>query len=194
MALAHELRAKRSAMMASELESVALRLFAERGFDITVDEVAAAAGISVRTFYRYFPAKEDVLQLRIDRRTDGLRVALAERPADEPPLHSLRVALTAVVSAEDQELVRRWTSVIASTPNLVKSVLGGIQLKTQVVIADFLGGRLGFPSNALVPTMLAAAVGGVVQAAQTRWYLEGGDLATMISDGLEVLATWRGTG
>ncbi len=174
-------------MMLSELEAVALRLFEQRGFEITVEEIASEAQISVRTFYRYFPAKEDVLQLQIDRRSVGIEAALAARPADEPPLHSLRVALADVVSAEDEELLRRWIAVIVATPTVLKSVVGGIQLKGHRVIAEFLGARFGVPSDALVPTMLAAAVGGVIQAAQTQWYFQGGDLATAISDGLGVL-------
>jgi AcrR family transcriptional regulator len=191
--LAGQLRVKRSEMMIVELEAVALRLFEERGFDITVEEIASEAGISARTFYRYFPAKDDVLQVRIDRRGEALRAALSARPDGEPPLHSLRAALEEVVSAEDAELLRRWTAVIASTPNVLKGVLGGIQLKRNEVIADFLGARLDLPSDALVPTMLAAAVGGVIQAAQTQWYVLGGDLATVISDGLEVLERGIGT-
>jgi AcrR family transcriptional regulator len=190
--LDRQLRAKRSEMMLSALESVALRLFDERGFDITVEQIASEAQISVRTFYRYFPTKEDVLQVRIERRSENLRAALSARPPDEPPLHSLRVAIGEVVAAEDEELIRRWCDVIFATPTLLKGVLGGIQLKSYVVIAEFLGTRLGEPSDAVVPTMLAAAVGGVIQAAQTRWYLQGGDLATAISDGLEVLE--RGIG
>ena len=75
---------------------------------------------------------------------------------------------------------------------MLQGVLGGIQLKGHRVIAEFFGARLGLPSDAVVPTMLAAAVGGVIQAAQTRWYLLGGDLATGISEGLEVLE--RGIG
>jgi TetR/AcrR family transcriptional regulator, regulator of mycofactocin system len=199
--LAAELRQKRSEMMLSELEAVALRLFEERGFDATtVEDIAARAHISVRTFYRYFAAKDDVLQLRIDRRTEALRAVLSARPADEPPLHSVRVALEEVVAAEDAAVVRRWVAVIAVTPSVVKGVMGGIQLKSQPVIADFFGARLGFPSDAFVPTMLAGAVGGVLQAAQTRWFLDGGDLPTVISEGLEVLergigsdpTTWTG--
>jgi AcrR family transcriptional regulator len=191
--LARQLRAKRSEMMVAELEAVALRLFEERGFDITVDEVAAVAQISVRTFYRYFPSKDDVLQVRIDRRSDALRAALHTRPADEPPLHSLRVALEEVVSAEDPELLRRWTAVVAATPQVLRGVLGGIQLKGQRVIAEFLAARLGGPSDGLMPTMLAAAVGGMIQAAQTRWFFEGGDLAAAISEGLAVLEQGIGT-
>lgn len=180
-------------MMIAELEAVALRLFAEHGFDaVTVEEIASAARISVRTFYRYFTAKEDVLQVKIDRHSEALRTALANRPTDEPPLHSLRLALTHTVSQEDTNLARQWTAVVAATPSALKAVLGGIQLKVQRVIAEFLATRLDLPPNALVPTMLAAAVGGVVQAARTQWFIEGGDLATRISSGLEILE--RGIG
>jgi AcrR family transcriptional regulator len=186
--LAGQLRVKRSEMMISELEAVALRLFEERGFDVTVEEIASEAQISVRTFYRYFPAKEDVLQVRIERRSERLRAALSARPADEPLLHSVRVALETVVSAEDPVLLRRWTAVIAATPTVLRGVIGGIQLKGHRVMADFFGARLGLASDAAGPTMLAAAVGGVIQAAQTQWYIQGGgDLATAISDGLAVL-------
>jgi AcrR family transcriptional regulator len=175
-------------MMISELEAVALRLFEERGFDqVTVDEIASAAHISARTFYRYFPAKEDVLQVKIDRTSEALRVALAARPVDEAPLHSLRLALEEAVSQEDVALSRRWTAVVAASPSVLRTVLGGIQLKSQRVIAEFLASRLGMPGDALVPTMLAAAVGGVIQAARTRWFVEGGDLVTIMSESLEVL-------
>ena len=192
--LALQLRAKRSEMMASELEAVALRLFEERGFaEVTVEEIASEAHISVRTFYRYFAAKEDVLQLQIDRRSEALRAALSARPVDEVPLHSLRMAWQDVVSAEDTVLVRRWVTVVAATPSVVKGVLGGIQLKSQRAIAEFFGDRLGLPDDDLVPTMLAAAAGGVIQAAQTRWYFQGGDLATAFSDALDVLERGVGT-
>ena len=191
--LATQLRVKRSEMMVTELEAVALRLFEARGFDaVTVDDIASEAHISVRTFYRYFPAKEDVLQVKIDRRAEALRVALSARPADEPPLHSLRLALEEVVSVEDTAMLRRWTTVIAATPGVLRAVLGGIQLKSHRVIAEFFGSRLDLPDDALVAAMLAAAAGGVIQAAQTQWFLQGGELATRLSEGLEVLE--RGIG
>ena len=186
--LATRLRAQRSEMMVSELESIALRLFAERGFDeVPVDLIASEAHISVRTFYRYFPSKEDVFQRQIARRSRGLQAALAARPLDEAPLQSLRVAYGEQIAAEDAELLQRWIAVIANTPSVVKGVLGGIQLNTQRVVAEFLATRLDLPSDALVPTMLAAATQGIIQAAQTRWYFQGGDLTATISESLEVL-------
>jgi AcrR family transcriptional regulator len=180
-------------MMIGEVEGVALELFDERGFDqVTVEEIAAAAGISVRTFYRYFPAKDTVLQVPIDRRSEALRAALDARPIDEAPLQSLRVALQETVSREDMDLLRRWTSVIAATPSVLRGVVGGLQLKRNGVIAEFLGARFDIPGSSLVPTMLAAAAGGVIQAAQTEWFVRGGDLAQKISEGLDVLE--RGVG
>ncbi len=174
--------------MESELEEVALRLFDQRGFaNVTVEEIALEAHISVRTFYRYFPSKEDVLQLRVVRRSKVLREALAARPEDEPPLRSLRLALEQEFSVVDPIVLRRWIAVIADNPNVMRGVMGTIQLRIHPVIAAFFGSRLGLPSDSLVPTMLAAAALGVVQAAHTQWYIHNGDLAATMSESLAVL-------
>ena len=86
--LAVQLRTRRSQLMVDTLEEVALKLFEQQGFDaVTVDDVAAEARISPRTFYRYFAAKEDVLQVSIERRSEALRMMLAARPEGEPPVH-----------------------------------------------------------------------------------------------------------
>jgi TetR/AcrR family transcriptional regulator, regulator of mycofactocin system len=189
-----QLREKRSETMLLTLEDVALQLFEEHGFgEVTVDDIATKARISARTFYRYFPAKDDVLQLRIERRSEALRTALAARPDDEPALQSLRTALGEVLSAEDVVALRRWITVVAATPSVLRAVLGGIQLKSHRVMAEFFGFRLGWPSDALVPTMLAAAAGGVIQAALTYWFFHGGDLATTVSESFGVLEKGIGT-
>jgi AcrR family transcriptional regulator len=191
--LAHRLGVRRAEMLAREVEAAALGLFEQRGFaNVTVEDIASEASISVRTFYRYFPAKEDVLQVRIDTRTSDVRDALARRPVEELPLQSVRLAFVAVVSADDLVLHRRWIATIVDTPSVLRGVIGGIHLKTQPVIAEFIRSRLALPTDAVVPTMLAAAAVGVIQAAHTRWFLEGGDLATMISQSLEVLEIGAG--
>jgi AcrR family transcriptional regulator len=192
--LAQYLNEKRSELMSGELEAVALRLFEARGFNaVTVQDIASEAKISVRTFYRYFPAKEDVLQVRITRRAEALRAALSATSPDDAPLHAVRVALIEVTAADDLEQLRRWTNVIQATPSVLPGVLGGIMLKINRVLAEFFGARLGLPSEALVPTVLAAAAGSVIQTANTQWFLGGGDLKTMISDSLAVLEGGIGT-
>jgi AcrR family transcriptional regulator len=181
-------------MMAEQIEVVALRLFHESGFPgTTVDDIAAEAGISHRTFYRYFPTKDDVFQAQIERRYRALQAALSRRPVDEAPLHSVRIAFAEIVSEEDKERTRLWTEVIAATPSVVNAVMGGVQRRMQEVVGEFFAGRLNEPSDALVPTMLAAATSGIVHAAQSRWFVWGGDLTAIVSDGLEVLERGVGT-
>jgi len=189
-----EVREKRSQLMLLAVEDVALRMFEQHGFtEVTVDDIASEAKISPRTFYRYFPTKEDVLQLRIARRSDALRAALAARPADEPMLQSIRTAFEEELSSEDAVALRRWIAVVAATPSVLRSVLGGIQLKSHRVMAEFFASRLGVPSDALAPTMLAAAAGGVIQAALTYWFFHGGDLANILTEGFGVLDKGVGT-
>jgi TetR/AcrR family transcriptional regulator, regulator of mycofactocin system len=186
--LSGQLRVKRSEMMVLELEGVALRLFTARGFDnVTVDQIASEAHTSARTFYRYFPAKEDVLQVQIDRRMEALQAALQSRPADEAPLRSLRLALAEVAANEDTERLRRWTTVVAASPSALKVVLGAIQLKSQPAIAEFFGSRLGVASDDFIPVIVAGAIGGVVQAAHTQWFVHGGDFAETMEAAVDVL-------
>src|SRR5215471_9968164 len=73
------------------LEEAALRLFAAQGYEqTTVEEIAEAADVAVRTFFRYFSSKQDVLfgEVATDRVT-RLGSELAARPASEPPLASV---------------------------------------------------------------------------------------------------------
>ena len=187
------MKSTRSDLMSSELEDIALRLFEARGFgDVTVDEIAADAQISVRTFYRYFPSKDLVLQVRVDRRGAALRAALATRPADEPVLASLRIAIPAAFAIEDPELVRRWITVIANNPGLVRGVLGGVQMKIQGVIADFVATRMPPPRDSFASAILAGAVGGAVQAALRHWFVNGGDLPSVVTRSLDALERLSG--
>jgi AcrR family transcriptional regulator len=190
--IAAALKGTRADLMTSHVEDVALRLFEDRGFaEVTVDEIAAAAGISVRTFYRYFASKELVLQVRVDRRSAAIRAALASRPADEPVLTSLRAAIPEAMAAEDAELVRRWITVITEGPDLVRGVLGGVQMKVQGAVAAFVGSRIRTDDDVFAAAIVAGAVSGAVQAALRHWFVQGGDLPDMIARGLEILERAR---
>ena len=75
--------AGRRARAPRELELIALRLFAEQGFDeTTVDQIAAAAGVSRRTFFRYFDSKPAVLWSEFDREVDRPPAAFEALPDD----------------------------------------------------------------------------------------------------------------
>ncbi|WP_405661791.1 TetR family transcriptional regulator [Streptomyces sp. NBC_01166] len=71
-----------------------LQLLARKGFDaVTVDEIVATAGVSKRTFFRYFASKEDVVVQFLTDMGSGIRAELAARPAGEPPSVALRHAV-----------------------------------------------------------------------------------------------------
>lgn len=82
----------------ARITEIALDLFAEHGFDqVTVDQIAAAAGMSGRTFHRYFPAKEDVVVGEPEQWGEFVRDAFAARPADEPVWDSLLASFEAFI-------------------------------------------------------------------------------------------------
>jgi AcrR family transcriptional regulator len=115
------LRQLTRASVRDQLAEHALRLFDENGFDATtIDDVAASVGMSARTFFRYFPAKEDVV---IGDPTEfGTRVsnAAAARPATEPAWTTLRRAFDALdlSAAEDVTRGLRTMRVMMSTASL----------------------------------------------------------------------------
>ena len=106
------------------LSNVATRLFFARGFEaVTVDEIAAAAGVSKPTVFNYFPRKEDLF---IDREEDAkalLREALAGKPREQSAIDSLR-ALVDRLRAEKHPFARvdgetvGWWNVVAASPSL----------------------------------------------------------------------------
>lgn len=79
------------AVVRSLLAQTAMQLFAERGFDeTTVEEVAAAAGVSRRTLFNYFRTKEDLALSGLSEQGDVIAARLSARPADEDVWVSLR--------------------------------------------------------------------------------------------------------
>ena len=85
------LRERKKAETRARIADVALRLFAERGFDqTTVAEVAAAADVSVKTVFNYYPAKEDLFFDRAEEIEQSWLEAVADRHEGESLLAGLR--------------------------------------------------------------------------------------------------------
>lgn len=84
------MRARKKAQ--TRLQPHALRLFLARGYDATtVDELAAAAGVSHMTFFRHFPTKESVVDT--DDYDPMIAALIAGRPPAEDPLTAIQQAL-----------------------------------------------------------------------------------------------------
>ncbi len=115
------LRERKKARTREALRDAAMVLFTRQGFDgTTVEEIADACEVSPRTFFRYFPTKEDVLFADSDARRGILLAVLAERPAHEPPVVALHAAMRALASDyrhDRAELVAR-SKVVEGSPQL----------------------------------------------------------------------------
>jgi AcrR family transcriptional regulator len=183
---------RRRRRTAAELEEAALRLFAERGFDaVTVDDIAAEAGVSRRTFFRYFASKEDVLLSDHLRRLAELRAALAARPADEPVLTAVRQAILSMTQGYEQERERllRRAQIMAETPALQTRSLGH-QRVWEEAVKDMVALRLGVdPTMDVRPAVVAATTLAAVRVAVGTWLVGGGHahLPTLVAKALDLL-------
>src|SRR3712207_5762280 len=101
------LRERKKLATRTALHEAALRLVAERGLDgVSVDDIAERADVSPRTFFNYFPSKDDAVLGLDTTAAERQAEAVRARPAGEPPLDALRAVARdqAVEMAEDPEL------------------------------------------------------------------------------------------
>lgn len=115
------LREAARASVRDQIADKALRLFDENGFDATtVDDLSAAIGISPRSFFRYFPAKEDVVVADLTPLGALVRDEAASRPVDEDAWMTLRHAFEPLVAMTSQDVDRglRTMRVMMSTASL----------------------------------------------------------------------------
>jgi AcrR family transcriptional regulator len=103
----------------ARLEQAALDLFGRRGYDgTTVEDVAALAGVSARTAFRYFPAKADLVFVDSARDREELRVRLAAQDRSLPPIEAMRGALADFSDHIGTSSNAERARVIAANPSL----------------------------------------------------------------------------
>lgn len=111
-------------LVADELRDAALMLLADRGFDVvTIDDIVAAAGMSRRTFFRYYASKEDVVVRFLADMGADVVAELAARPRAEPPSVALRHAVWVPLAScaghpDHAERARVVVRLILDTPAL----------------------------------------------------------------------------
>jgi AcrR family transcriptional regulator len=189
------LAVRRRRLLRDEIGRIAVNLFAERGFDsVTVGEIAAEAGLSERSFFRYFASKDEVL-LDYERQVwDRLIAAVAARPADEGPVTALRQAflVTSHVLPQDRDRVVQLGAILARAPELRARSRGERLLNDDELIAlvakRFSGSRAEARSAARV---IVSAMNSVAAAEFSAWVGGGGrgDPAARIGKALAILET-----
>jgi AcrR family transcriptional regulator len=115
------LRERKKAKTRHALEDAAIELFQRQGFErTTVEQIAEVCEVSPRTFFRYFASKEEVLFGDSADKLQQVVAVLESRPADEPPLLSMRAATLSLVDVYEGERDRRKViaEIVAATPML----------------------------------------------------------------------------
>jgi AcrR family transcriptional regulator len=184
------LRDRRRTRTRRMIQDEALRLFAEKGYEqTTVEDIADAAAISPRTFFRYFPTRADVVLW--DESDPWAFELLAPRRADEPVAEALRStirsALAALYQRDAQRLLTR-VKLTAAHPELrareaTYRAAGGDALAAQ------LASKRGRPADDLEVRVTVEAVIATSVVAIDRWEHDDGqsDLVALFDQAIDAL-------
>jgi AcrR family transcriptional regulator len=176
------LRERTRRAVKAEIADAAKRLFVERGFEATtIDDIAAAVGMSQRSVFRYFATKEEIVLGKFDLVVDDMLNALRQRPSGEEVWTSLRHVLGVLVSASEtpgqQELVEPIHRVVFETPALLAGYLQKLQHMQDAVVVILLdraeAADSPYGADDPTPRALTAAAFGCLVAAQHSWLASG---------------------
>ncbi|MFF5010912.1 mycofactocin system transcriptional regulator [Streptomyces phaeochromogenes] len=181
----------------ADLERLGFELFARQGFDeTTVDDIAGAAGIGRRTFFRYFSSKNDLVWGDFEQQLTRLRQLLNAAPPGTPVMDALREAVVEFNRFDATEVPwhRQRMELILTVPTLQADATLRYAA-WRAIVTEFVAKRMGVPASDAVPrlfghTLLAAAI-----AAYEHWLAEEdaqlGDLLDKairrVTDGLGML-------
>lgn len=185
------------AAVREELTRVALDLFHREGFDkVTVNRLAAEAGVSRSTILRYFGSKEDIVLGAFDAHGARIADAVRARPADEDDWTALRRGLDPIT-----DIYRKDPADALATTYLVRDspVLWAGQREKQhswrPVLAQALAERGGAPRpSPLAMSVLAAAALTCLEIAVSAWAASRGErsLVDILDEAFAALAPVRG--
>ncbi|HSP37998.1 MAG TPA: TetR family transcriptional regulator [Frankiaceae bacterium] len=156
------------------LQDAALRLVAERGLEaVTVEDISQAVDVSSRTFFNYFPTKEDALagdQRWLPPTEEVRRILLDERGSDlGADLHRLLRSAVPLLAVRRDEMHTR-KQMFERYPGLLRAALAAFlaeEQALQVLVAERVG-----PSESDVPRLVAVTTTALLRAAMDRWITE----------------------
>jgi AcrR family transcriptional regulator len=186
------LRERNKLRTRQEIADATLRLAADRGLEhVTVEQIAAAADVAPRTFFRYFDSKEDALLADHPERLDLLRETLKSRPPSEGPLTAVRQSILEVAGDLDEhrDLMLCKQRLMQDNPTLRGRSLE-MMGELERTIAEALAERTGVDLETdFRPYVIAGAVCTAMRVAIDRWGATGGtgDLIAMVEGALDLL-------
>lgn len=172
------LRERKKERTRRALGDAAVDLFLERGFDATtIEDIVAAAGVSRRTFFRYFPTKEAAFFASHDDRFAQFEEVVSSRVKELGAWGACRSAFLEAADRyeSDRQGTLAWQTVLMSNPSLQSYDLQ-LDLQWERRIAEFLQADGDPPFAAAIR---AGVMMGLVRAVLRRCYDERGDLASL---------------
>jgi AcrR family transcriptional regulator len=174
-----DLRHRTRAVVRSLLAQTAIELFATKGFDnTTLDEIAAAAGVSRRTLFNYFRSKEDLALSGLSEQGELIAARFAEQPHTESVWASLRAAfqaLTEIDIAADRRL-ELVTLLFGEGNESLRAGHAEKQARWQDLVAPLIEARLpDAPHRSLQARAIAGAAITCLQTANEEWARRRGD-------------------
>jgi AcrR family transcriptional regulator len=184
--------ARRRARIASEIERAALELFATRSpDDVTVEEIAHAAGVSRRTFFRYFPSRDDVLTALPMRHIERLCARFEARPANEGVLQAYIAAVIEEEAAGVQdELILHWGHVMLPAMPVQDRIANAMVDAYGASIAA----RTGLDPSEPRVQVWAAAIASTSSFAFMRWLDSGGSRSLILAESMAMLGELHAAG
>jgi AcrR family transcriptional regulator len=187
-----ELREQRRERNAREIQQAAMALFAQHGYDgVTVEDIAHEAGISERTFFRYFASKDHLLVAEASRRIEVIHESLVGQPDDLDAWTALRNAVLDQ-SASEERIGRQaaiWAQLTKEAPALLaKMIMHGALEGTHKIEVE-LARRLGVPDRDALPDVMMRVTLAAVQSAYLRWLEDDGSasLVDLTADALDLI-------
>ena len=185
------LRERNKARARAEIADAALRLFFDRGFEgVTVDEIVSAAGVSRRTFFRYFETKEDALLADYPELNARLTEAL-EAAGPDNALQAIRAGLHGMADwyIERSEAVLARSKVIRDTSISVAARNLEFLSQWEPGLAQAVASQVGAGAGDLLPRTAAAMIVGAFRAALTQWVRSSGgqDLHALTDQALDLI-------
>ncbi|MEV4399429.1 TetR family transcriptional regulator [Nonomuraea sp. NPDC049607] len=174
------LRERRKRRTQNAIIDAALQLFEEKGYDaVSVEEIAAAADVSPRTFYRYFPAKEDVLVVDPEVET-AMRAALAERRPHETDVDLVARSMITALAARRPERARGAYHLFDATPALQARIHQLVWRDQEHVVEALLAGVPRTPEAEFRARVITHAVTGTIRVAVVAW-IQSGQRSTVVA-------------
>jgi AcrR family transcriptional regulator len=168
------LRLRKRQQTRDRLTRVAMALFLDRGFEATtLDDIAAAADISRRSFFHYFASKEDVVFAWHEESTAALIAAVAAQPANE----SMLAAAENAISAMAKQLEPSEAIAMARLKRDNPALQARDQVKYEKVeraLAEALGKRAGHEAEKLQARLVAMITTGAMRIGAEFWAADGG--------------------